>query len=121
MIKRRLEKIVQQALKENASVALLGPRQVGKTTLATGLLKKERGVYIDLEDSADRRKMDDFVAYYTEHTNELLILDEIQRLPEIFASIRGIIDKQRRAGNRTGLFCPSSNQCRLLVVESFVV
>jgi predicted AAA+ superfamily ATPase len=104
MIKRRLEKIVQQALKENASVALLGPRQVGKTTLAIGLLKKERGTYIDLEDSVDRRKMDDFPAYYAEDMNELLILDEIQKLPEVFASIRGIIEKQRRAGNRTGLF-----------------
>jgi predicted AAA+ superfamily ATPase len=48
--------------------------------------------------------MEDFAAYYEEHMNELLILDEIQRLPEIFSSIRGIIDKQRRVGNSTGLF-----------------
>jgi predicted AAA+ superfamily ATPase len=104
MIKRRLSKIVQQALQENASVALLGPRQVGKTTLAISLLQKDSGVYVDLEDAADRRKMDDFSAYYAAHLNELLILDEIQRLPEVFSSIRGIIDKQRRAGNKTGLF-----------------
>ena len=104
MIKRRLERILQQALKENASIALLGPRQVGKTTLAIDLLKKVRGAYIDLEDSVDRRKMDDFSAYYAEHLNDLIILDEIQRLPEVFANIRGIIDKQRRKGNRTGLF-----------------
>jgi len=58
IITKRLAKIVQQAFQENASVALLGPRQVGKTTLAIGLLQKDSGVYIDPEDSAERLKMD---------------------------------------------------------------
>lgn len=104
MIKRRLSLQIKEALKENASVALLGPRQVGKTTLAVNLLAKGKAIYIDLENDLDRRKVDDFNSFYFSNKDKLLILDEIQRLPEIFSTIRGIIDRQRREGNRNGLF-----------------
>lgn len=104
MITRRITKKIQEALQENASVALLGPRQVGKTTLALEILSKERMIYIDLENEQDRRKMHDFKTFYTRNREKLLILDEIQKLPEIFSSIRGIIDEQRRLGNKSGLF-----------------
>jgi predicted AAA+ superfamily ATPase len=104
MIKRRLSKQLKEALNENASVALLGPRQVGKTTLAMQLLSKGKSVYIDLENDLDKRKVEDFHTFYEAHKGKLIILDEIQRLPEIFSSIRGIIDEQRRAGNKKGLF-----------------
>ena len=104
MIKRRLEEKIRGALQENASVALLGPRQVGKTTLALNVLSIDKTVYIDLENDLDRRKMDDFHSFYNKNSQKLMILDEIQKLPEIFSSIRGIIDQQRREGNRNGLF-----------------
>lgn len=104
MITRRLASTLKAALQENASVALLGPRQVGKTTLAIDLLSAEEALYIDLESDLDRRKLQDFPSFYALNADKLLILDEIQRLPEIFPVIRGIIDQQRRAGNKTGLF-----------------
>ncbi len=104
MITRRLEEKIKVALQENASVALLGPRQVGKTTLALNVLSKDKTVYIDLENDLDKRKMDDFRSFYDKNSQKLVILDEIQKLPEIFSSIRGIIDQQRREGNKNGLF-----------------
>ena len=104
MITRRLASTLKAALQENASVALLGPRQVGKTTLAIDLLSAEKALYIDLENELDRRKLQDFPSFYALNADKLLILDEIQRLPEIFPVIRGVIDQQRRAGKKTGLF-----------------
>ncbi len=104
MIDRRLEPILQEALSNNAAVALLGPRQVGKTTLALSFMSKEKVLYLDLENSLDKAKMVDFPAFYHENQDKLLILDEIQRVPEIFSTIRGIIDEQRRQGRRNGLF-----------------
>ncbi len=104
MIDRRLEPILQEALSNNAAVALLGPRQVGKTTLALSFMPKEKVLYLDLENSLDKAKMVDFPAFYHENQDKLLILDEIQRVPEIFSTIRGIIDEQRRQGRRNGLF-----------------
>lgn len=104
MINRNLSRKLLKSLRENASVALLGPRQVGKTTLAMHLVGKGKSVYIDLENELDKRKVGDFSSYFSTNKGKLLILDEIQRLPEIFSTIRGIIDQQRRAGNRNGLF-----------------
>ena len=104
MIYRRLEPILQEALSNNAAVALLGPRQVGKTTLALSFMPKEKVLYLDLENSLDKAKMVDFPTFYHENQDKLLILDEIQRVPEIFSTIRGIIDEQRRHGRRNGLF-----------------
>ncbi len=104
MIQRRLYHKIREALQENASVALLGPRQVGKTTLAIDLLSKDEMTYIDLENNLDKRKVEDFRSFYVQNSKKLVILDEIQKMPEIFTSIRGIIDDQRRQGNRTGLF-----------------
>ena len=104
MIQRQLEPILQEALSNNAAVALLGPRQVGKTTLALSFMPKEKVLYLDLENSLDKAKMADFSSFYHENQEKLLILDEIQRAPQIFLTIRGIIDKQRRQGRRNGLF-----------------
>jgi predicted AAA+ superfamily ATPase len=104
MIPRRLEHKIKETLKDNASVALLGPRQVGKTTLSMNLFDKNKFVYIDLESDLDKAKMSDFMSFHASNKGKLLILDEIQRLPEVFSSIRGIIDQERREGNRNGLF-----------------
>lgn len=104
MIQRRLETKVKQVLAENPAVALLGPRQVGKTTLALGLIESVPSVYLDLENRLDLQKVKDIESFYAGNSDKLIILDEVQRLPEIFAPLRGIIDQERRKGNKTGRF-----------------
>jgi predicted AAA+ superfamily ATPase len=104
MIKRRLESQVKEVLKRSPSVALLGPRQVGKTTIALNISETVPSVYLDLERRTDLQKVNDIEAFQVENSDRLIVLDEVQRLPEIFASLRGIIDKERRKGNRAGQF-----------------
>lgn len=104
MIDRRLEELVKERLRRTSSVALLGPRQVGKTTLAFSICESLPAVYLDLENTNDLRKVEDIGAFYLANNDKLIILDEVQRLPDIFASIRGLIDGERRKGNRYGLF-----------------
>lgn len=104
MIKRRLEKKLHEALKSASSVVLMGPRQVGKTTLALALTEKDKAVYLDLEDSLDLERVRDIKAFHSQNAGKLIILDEIQRLPEIFTALRGIIDAERRKGNKYGQF-----------------
>lgn len=104
MIKRRLEDLVQDRLRHRPAVALLGPRQVGKTTLAFALSERMPSVYLDLESRTDLRKVQDIEAFQRANQGKLLILDEIQRLPDVFAPIRGLIDAERRKGNKNGLF-----------------
>jgi predicted AAA+ superfamily ATPase len=102
MIERRLEQKIRQTLKRSPSVALLGPRQVGKTTLAFRISETTPAVYLDLEDRLDLQKVRDIQLFHAENREKLIILDEIQRLPEIFTPLRSIIDKERRKGNRQG-------------------
>jgi uncharacterized protein len=104
MIQRRIETAVIKALAENPAVALLGPRQVGKTTLALGLAELMPSIYLDLENRLDLQKVKDIESFYADNSDKLIILDEVQRLPEIFAPLRGIIDQERRKGNKTGRF-----------------
>lgn len=103
-IKRRAEKIVQEALKRSSSVALMGPRQVGKTTIAFNISEVMPSVYLDLESRLDLEKVRDITAFHQANNDKLIILDEVQRLPEVFAHLRGIIDKERRKGKKTGQF-----------------
>ncbi|HVK48987.1 MAG TPA: ATP-binding protein [Pseudobacter sp.] len=104
MISRRLASIIESSLKRSPSVALMGPRQVGKTTLALDLGEKTTSVYLDLENRRDLQKISNIENFHEENRDKLIILDEVQRTPEIFASLRGIIDKERRRGNKTGQF-----------------
>ncbi len=104
MIKRRIESILLEALKRSPSVALLGPRQVGKTTIAFNIAEEIPSIYLDLESRLDLEKVRDIHAFQSDNNGKLIILDEVQRLPEIFADLRGIIDRERRKGNRTGQF-----------------
>lgn len=104
MIKRRLEKRVMDALKRSSAVALMGPRQVGKTTLALDIGDSFPCEYLDLEDNLDLKKVEDIVTFHRENRDKLIILDEVQRMPQVFAPLRGIIDKERRRGNKTGQF-----------------
>ncbi len=104
MISRRLLPALVDALAESPAVALLGPRQVGKTTLALELAKTRSAVYLDLESEADRAKLSDPELYLSQHEDKLVILDEIHRTPELFLSLRGLIDAGRRRGRGTGRF-----------------
>jgi len=104
MIKRRLESQIIEALERIPSVALLGPRQVGKTTIALNISETTPSVYLDLENRRDLQKVQDIEAFHVENNDKLIVLDEVQRLPEIFAPLRGIIDQERRKGNRAGQF-----------------
>ncbi len=84
----------------------MGPRQVGKTTLAQSYSDglKKHALYLDLELPSDLAKLGDPELYFSTHEKRLLILDEIQRLPGIFETLRGVIDKRRRVGKRVGQF-----------------
>ena len=85
-------------------MALIGPRQVGKTTLALGLGEARPSVYLDLESGRDREKLSDPWEFFRQFEDRLVILDEIYRAPELFQTLRGIIDEGRRRGKRTGRF-----------------
>jgi predicted AAA+ superfamily ATPase len=104
MINRRLQDQILARLHNSPAVALLGPRQVGKTTLAFALSAGMPAIYLDLENRTDLRKVEDIEAFHHANQGKLLILDEIQRLPDVFSPIRGLIDAERRKGNKSGLF-----------------
>ena len=104
MIPRRALTAVASALQRQAAVALLGPRQVGKTTLALSLAETTPSLYLDLESRADRAKLSDPALFLERHEDRLVILDEVHRVPELFQTLRGLIDRGRRKGRRTGRF-----------------
>ena len=104
MIPRYIRPAVEKALFREAAVALIGTRQVGKTTLAHEIAAKRPSVYLDLESMRDREKLSDPEAYLNLHADKLVILDEIHRTPELFNSLRGIIDQGRRQGRGEGRF-----------------
>lgn len=86
------------------AVALLGPRQVGKTTLALQLAGNRPSLYLDLESEIDRARLAEPEAYLANHLDKLVILDEVHRAPALFPVLRGLIDHARRGGRRTGLY-----------------
>lgn len=104
MIQRRISSAVKSALQRQAAVALIGPRQVGKTTLAVALGEEYPSLYLDLEDRGDRNKLADPALFLGQYEDRLVILDEIHRVPELFQTLRGLIDRGRRAGRRVGRF-----------------
>jgi predicted AAA+ superfamily ATPase len=109
MIARRKLPVLKDALARQAAVALIGPRQVGKTTLALQLSEEIPSLYLDLEASEDRRKLADPAMFLRQYEDRRVILDEIHRVPQIFNTLRGLIDQGRRRGHRT---------CRFLLLGS---
>lgn len=104
MMPRRKERALAEYLAAFPAVALLGPRQVGKTTLAEHIAETRDSLYLDLEAAADRARLSEPALYLAAHENKLVILDEVQRLPGIFQELRGLIDRGRRRGHKTGRF-----------------
>jgi len=104
MLDRIITTEVEKALKRQAAVALIGPRQVGKTTLALEVGEQFDAVYLDLEDRNDRNKLAEPELYFEKLEDRLVILDEIHRMPDLFDSLRGIIDKGRRNKKGKGRF-----------------
>jgi predicted AAA+ superfamily ATPase len=106
MVKRQIQPKVLQLLGQFPAVAILGPRQVGKTTLAMAVAEEmgEQALYLDLELPSDRAKLAEPELYLKQHEHRLVILDEIHRLPGIFQSLRGLIDQRRRGGRRSRHF-----------------
>lgn len=100
MIDRKLRATVERALAANPAVVLTGARQVGKTTLARAIAEGGDAVYVDLERPSDAAKLGDVEGYCNLHAGRLVILDEVQRLPNLFATLRGVIDERRRAQAR---------------------
>jgi len=106
MIKRELFDLVHARLTQFDSVALVGPRQVGKTTLARVIAAEagQKTRYLDLESPSDRQLLDDPDSYFNAYAEHLIILDEVQRVPEIFQVLRGQIDQRRRMTKKAGKF-----------------
>ncbi len=104
IIERRIADTVKSLLDDSPAVTLLGPRQVGKTTLAQELGDERPSIYLDLESSADLAKLSDPELYLSAHEDKLVILDEVQRVPGLFQPLRGLIDRGRRKGLRSGRF-----------------
>ena len=94
MIARFITSKVQQALRRQAAVALIGPRQAGKTTLALEIGKAAGG--LDLEDSNDRNRLTEPILFFEKFEDRLIILDEIHHAPDLFEALCGVIDKGRR-------------------------
>jgi predicted AAA+ superfamily ATPase len=103
-ITRHLAAQLAAELQHSPAVALLGPRQVGKTTLALAVSKGIPSIYLDLESERDRAKLEQAELYLTDHLDKLVILDEVHRAPGLFPVLRGLIDQARRNGKRTGLY-----------------
>lgn len=109
MIPRRLSPLVLRRLAEFPAVGLLGPRQVGKSTLAQSIAQEVSGRtrqpdYLDLENPADQAKLEDAGAFLRARFDRLVVIDEVQRAPGLFQVLRGVIDDNIRAGRETGQF-----------------
>lgn len=92
MLRRQKLAVVRERLDQFPAVAPLGPRQVGKTTLADQVARDQPSVDLDLESPRDRAKLSDAENHLGSHADNLVILDEVQRLPELFTVLRGLID-----------------------------
>lgn len=118
MYPRHATQTVQSALDAQAAVVLLGPRQVGKTTLALEIAGQRPSVYLDLERDADRRVLTEPDLYLDEQVGKLVILDEVQQMPDLFKTLRGQIDMRRRKGARTGQFLLLGSASNVLLHQS---
>lgn len=99
-----MELELEKGLVRQACLALLGPRQVGKTTLARNLVEKYGGLYLDVSAPYDQTRLSDPYDFLSRYEANLVVIDEVHRAPELFVTLRGLIDEGRRRGKRTGRF-----------------
>ena len=118
MIERIHRKSVEEALNSQAGVVLLGPRQVGKTTLAQDIAEARDAVYLDMELPADRQILEEPDLYLDEQVGRLVIIDGVQLVPNLFSALRGQIDRRRRQGQRTGQFLLLGSASNVLLRQS---
>ena len=104
MYPRLLESGLSEMLTRHPVVGLLGPRQVGKTTLALEVGDSRPSIYMDLESPSDLARLAEPELFLRRHEDKLVILDEIQRVPDIFQVLRGLVDQGRRSGKGNGRF-----------------
>ena len=119
MLSRQSQQKLSQYLQQFPAVGLLGPRQVGKTTLALAQKKLHPdALYLDLELPSAQRQLDDPEAFLMAHAQQLVILDEVQRMPELFGVLRGVIDQRRRMGQACGQFLLLGSATGVLMQQS---
>lgn len=119
MYQRQSQQKLTQLLQQFPAVGLLGPRQVGKTTLAFAQKTLDPNVlYLDLELPSAQRQLDDPEAFLMAHAHQLVIMDEVQRMPELFGILRGVIDKRRRMGQASGQFLLLGSATGVLLQKS---
>jgi len=118
MFKRLLFEQVQRFLRVFPAVAILGARQVGKTTLALEIAKHVPSLYLDLERDSDLAKLSEPALFLQRHSDKLVIIDEVQRLPELFTVLRPEIDARRLAGQQSGQFLILGSASRDLLAQS---
>ena len=99
MVPRQLNALLKRYLESFKAVAILGPRQSGKSTLAKEILETfPDSIYLDLENPADRIKLMEPVLFFKSISAGIICIDEIQLMPQLFSSLRGIIDQNKRPG-----------------------
>ncbi|MEY3216461.1 MAG: hypothetical protein RLZZ280_838 [Pseudomonadota bacterium] len=110
---------VLRLLQQFPAVGLLGPRQAGKTTLAFAQKALyPNALYLDLELPSAQRQLDDPEAFLMAHAQQLVILDEVQRMPELFGILRGVIDQRRRMNQPSGQFLLLGSATGVLLQQS---
>jgi len=119
MYQRQSQQKLTQLLQQFPAVGLLGPRQAGKTTLAFAQKTLNHdALYLDLELPSAQRQLDDPEAFLMAHAQQLVILDEVQRMPELFGVLRGVIDQRRRMGQGNGQFLLLGSATGVLMQQS---
>lgn len=118
MIDRDLKQKIADLLDRFPAVVLTGPRQVGKTTLAIDIAEERLAIYLDLERPQDLLKIEDLEQFCSLNKDHLIILDEVQHVPELFAPVRSIIDQRKRQGQKSSQFLLLSSSSIDLLKQS---
>ena len=98
MIERLVESELHYSIHEFPITGVVGPRQIGKTTLVKQVELSQPRIYLDLERNSDLNKLSDPELFLSAHSDKTVILDEIQHKPELFPLLRALIDEDKRAG-----------------------